>query len=86
MERGEILERLRAIMAEASSEAVDWDKVSEATRLEELGFDSLSILDVLYGVEQEFEIEIDAAELANFETVGELLEALQERLEHAEEA
>ncbi|MGH9465499.1 MAG: acyl carrier protein [Thermoanaerobaculia bacterium] len=86
MDRGEILERLRTIMAEASSEAIVWDEVSETTPLEQLGFDSLSILDVLYGVEQEFEIEIDAAQLADFETVGELIAALQERLESIEEA
>lgn len=86
MDRGEILERLRTIMAEASSEAIAWDKVDDATPLEQLGFDSLSILDVLYGVEQEFEIEIDAAQLADFETVGELIEALRERLESAEGA
>jgi acyl carrier protein len=86
MDRGEILERLRKIMAEASSEAIAWDEVSETTPLEQLGFDSLSILDVLYGVEQEFEIEIDAAQLADFETVGELIGALQERLESAEES
>ncbi len=88
MDRGEILERLRSIMAEASSEAIDWDEVGESTPLESLGFDSLSILDVIYGVEQEFSIEVDAAALADLETVGELLSVLQERLgsEESEEA
>lgn len=86
MHRKEILERLRKIMAEASSEAVAWDEVGEETPLERLGFDSLSILDVLYGVEQEFEIEIDAAQLADFETVSELIDALQDRLTGAEES
>lgn len=80
MEREQILERLRRVMQEASTEIVDWDQLDEKATIESLGFDSLSILDVLYGVEQEFEIEVDAEEIVDLETVAELVSALEERL------
>jgi len=81
MKREEILERLKGVMEEAATEPIDWSKAEESTTLEGLGFDSLAILDVLYGVEQEFEIEVDAEEVAGLETLGELLSALEERIE-----
>lgn len=81
MRREEILERLKGVMEEAATEPIDWAEVEDSTPLESLGFDSLAILDVLYGVEQEFEIEIDAEEVADLETLGELVAALEERIE-----
>lgn len=81
MKREEILERLKGVMEEAATEPIDWSKVEASTSLEGLGFDSLAILDVLYGVEQEFEIEVDAEEVTDLETLGELLTALEERIE-----
>lgn len=81
MRREEILERLKGVMEEAATRPIDWSAADDGTPLEGLGFDSLAILDVLYGVEQEFEIEVDAEEVADLETLGELLTALEERIE-----
>lgn len=81
MRREEILERLKGVMEEAATRPIDWSEAGDATPLESLGFDSLAILDVLYGVEQEFEIEVDAEDVADLETLGELLAALEERIE-----
>ncbi|MEZ5333527.1 MAG: phosphopantetheine-binding protein [Thermoanaerobaculia bacterium] len=81
MRREEILERMKGVMEEAATEPIDWSKVDESSSLEGLGFDSLAILDVLYGVEQEFELEVDAEEVTDVETLGELLTALEERIE-----
>lgn len=81
MNRDEILARLRTVMEEAAAEPIDWTAVTDGTELETLGFDSLAILDVLYGIEQEFEIEVDAEEVADVATVGELVTALEGRIE-----
>jgi acyl carrier protein len=81
MKREEILERLKGVMEEAATVPIDWSTASDSSALESMGFDSLAILDVLYGVEQEFDIEIDAEEVADLRTLGELLTALEERVE-----
>jgi len=73
MEEKEILGRLRGVLEESSTQPIDWAALSADTTVESLGFDSLSILDVLYGIEQEFGIELEAADVIDLETVGELI-------------
>ncbi len=75
----EMLERLRAVLEASSTQPVDWTQLSLETTVESLGFDSLSILDVLYGIEQEFGIELDAADVIDLETVGELVAVMAQR-------
>ncbi len=79
MERTEILPRLRGVLEESSTQPIDWSRLSEETTVESLGFDSLSILDVLYGIEQEFDVELDAGDVMDLKTVGELVTLLAER-------
>jgi acyl carrier protein len=79
MERQEILGRLRGVLEASSTQPIDWSSLSEATTVASLGFDSLSILDVLYGIEQEFGIELDAGDVIDLRTVGELVTLLEAR-------
>ncbi|MDH3525655.1 MAG: acyl carrier protein [Acidobacteriota bacterium] len=79
MDEGEILERLRGVLEASSTQALDWSALSVATTVESLGFDSLSILDVLYGIEQEFGLELDAADVIDLKTVGELVAVMAQR-------
>jgi acyl carrier protein len=51
----------------------DWDQINESTTIESLGFDSLSILDLLYDVETEFGISLDAKKVLSTSTVGEVV-------------
>lgn len=76
MERGETLERLRGVLADSSTQAVDWSVLSPAMTVESLGFDSLSILDVLYGIEQEFGVGLDAGDVMDLKTVGDLIDVM----------
>ena len=48
MTRDEIIQRLRRIALEASVEQLDGDKINADSTIKSLGFDSLSILDLLY--------------------------------------
>ncbi|MBT3191674.1 MAG: acyl carrier protein [Verrucomicrobia bacterium] len=80
MTREEILGQLRKAMKESSTEPINWDTVTEDTTIGELGFDSLSILDLIYDVQQTFGIEFEAEELINVNTVSELTEFLEEML------
>ena len=76
----EVLEKLRGLMKAASREAIDWDAVDDTAAIETLGFDSLTLLDLIYDIQQAFDLEFDAEELIDVRTVGELGAFLQERL------
>jgi len=79
MDRNEVLARLRGVLEESSTEPIDWSQLAETSTVASLGFDSLSILDVLYGIEQEFGVELDAGDVIDLETVGELVALVGER-------
>ncbi len=81
MIRDEILAKLKETMEESAPEPMDWDKITEETTIGELGFDSLSILDLIFDVQQAFGIEFEAQELVNVNTVGELADFLEEELQ-----
>lgn len=82
MSRTEILAKLRALMANAipvartDGEEIDWQQVSEGDAIAKLGFDSLAMLDLLYDIQQSFEIELDPRDLAQVTTVGHLVDAI----------
>jgi acyl carrier protein len=80
MNHTEIMDRLRAIMRQASQANVNWDTVGAASSIEEMGFDSLAILDLIYDIQQGFGLEFDAEEIARVRTVGELADFLAARL------
>lgn len=58
---------------------MDWSTVTEATTVESFGFDSLSVLDLIFDLEQEFGAEVEAKEMLALETVGDLVTLLSER-------
>ena len=59
---------------------LNWDALTDETTIGSLGFDSLSILDLIYDVQQAFGIDFEAEELVNINTVGELTDFLEETL------
>lgn len=71
------LQRLRDVLSESSEEDHDWDQVDHQTTIESLGIDSLSILDLLYDIDQEFGIHLEAEDVVNISTVGEIAKLLE---------
>ena len=80
MTRDDIRARLRETMQASSEADVDWDSVGEDSEIAALGFDSLSVLDLVYDIQQAFDLEFDAEELASVTKVGDLVDFLQARL------
>jgi acyl carrier protein len=80
MTREEILGQLRETMKDSSPEPINWDTLTEETTIGTLGFDSLSILDLIYDVQQSFGVDFEAEELVNINTVGELGDFLEAML------
>ena len=55
MTQEEIIKKLRVMMKQSSQADVKWDTVTEESSIESLGFDSLSILDLIYDIQQELD-------------------------------
>ena len=79
MQREELANKLRTLMQRSSESPVDWDAVKESDTIESLGFDSLSILDLIYDIQMEFGADIEAESMAGIRTVSDLLDFLAAR-------
>lgn len=66
-------------MKSASQADVDWDNVSMDSSIQSLGFDSLSILDLTYDIQQEFGIAFEAEEMVRIKTVQDMISFLQSK-------
>jgi acyl carrier protein len=75
----EVLAKLRDIMQKSSPVSVDWQAVTPETTIASIGFDSLSVLDLVYDIQQTFGLEFDAEEMAGVKTVGDLVRFLRAR-------
>lgn len=70
------LEKLQKIIAEVlnvDTEEVTWD----TTFVDDLGADSLDILQIVMGIEEEFDIEIPTEEVEQIVSVGDAVEQIK---------
>lgn len=71
-----VLEKVKAILAEQFD--VEEDKITSDTDLQEdLGADSLDVVDLLMSIEDEFEVEVPDEEIENIKTVGSLVSYIE---------
>ena len=71
-----VLEKVKAILAEQFE--VEQDKITVDTDLQEdLGADSLDVVDLLMSIEDEFEVEVPDEEIENIKTVGALVSYIE---------
>lgn len=80
MQREQIMQTLRNVIEQAAIEPVDTENLIEDTTIGELGFDSLSVLDLVYDVQQAFGLDFEMQELVAINSVGELIDFLEEEL------
>ena len=80
MTRKEIFSRLGTVFRAAAATEIDWDSVTEESTIESLGFDSLAILDLLFGMEEEFGFEVNPKDVLEIDTVGRMVTFLAQRL------
>lgn len=67
-----VLEKVKAILSEQFD--VEEDTITADTRIaDDLGADSLDVVDLLMSIEDEFEIEVPDDEIENIKTVGDLV-------------
>lgn len=71
-----VLEKIKVILAEQFD--VEEDSLKLETDLQDdLGADSLDVVDLLMSIEDEFEIEIPDEEIENIRTVGDLVNYIE---------
>lgn len=71
-----VLEKVKVILAEQFD--VEEDTIAMETDIQEdLGADSLDVVDLLMSIEDEFECEIPDEEIENIRTVGELVSFIE---------
>ena len=71
-----VLEKVKAILAEQFD--VEEDKITADTDLQEdLGADSLDVVDLLMSIEDEFEVEVPDEEIENIKTVVSLVSYIE---------
>ena len=71
-----VLQKVKAILAEQFD--VEEDKITADTDLQEdLGADSLDVVDLLMSIEDEFEVEVPDEEIENIKTVGSLVSYIE---------
>ena len=74
-----VFEKVKAILSEQFD--VEEDSITlDSTIAEDLGADSLDIVDLLMSIEDEFEIEIPDEEVENIKTVGELVKYIEDNV------
>ncbi len=66
-----MLEKITAIIANRLD--CDTDAVTEDTRIEDLGADSLDLVEILMAVEEAFSISVPDEDMPNFKTAGDIL-------------
>ena len=73
-------EKLQAIIADVLNGPKD-DITPETTFVDDLGADSLDIFQIIMGIEEEFDIEIDNEEAEKITTVQDAVEQIKKAVE-----
>lgn len=71
-------EKIKEIIMEAL--CVNEDEISDNVTFDELGADSLNIIEIVSMIEDEFEIEIEFEEFSAIETYGQMVSVLRDKL------
>ncbi len=70
----------RVIGAIARSKRIDAATIRPETTFEELGMDSLDAIELLFEIEEEFDLTVEDEAVQGKETVGQVIEAVREAL------
>jgi acyl carrier protein len=71
--------RLRTLIAETLG-VEESEVVPEASFEDDLNADHQEVMDLMVGIEEEFGVKIDDAMMADLQTVGDLLDYLEDKL------
>lgn len=70
-------EKIKTILAEQLD--IDADTITETSTIEDLGADSLDLVEAIMNIEDEFGIEIDDEEIKNLKSVGDIVDYINNK-------
>ena len=73
-----IFEKIKELLADQLDVSAD-DMTMESDIANDLGADSLDVVELLMSIEDEFEIDIPDEEIENIKTIGDLVKYIEER-------
>lgn len=73
-----VFEKVAAILAEQLDVELDTIKM-ETSLVDDLGADSLDVVDLVMSLEDEFDVEIPDEDVENVRTVGDIVKYLEDR-------
>lgn len=71
-----VFDKIRDIIVD-QLDASDDDVTAEASIIDDLGADSLDVVDLISSVEDEFDVEIPDEEVENIKTVGDIVSYIE---------
>lgn len=71
-----VFDKVRDIIVDQLDAAAD-DVTAEASIIDDLGADSLDVVDLISSVEDEFDVEIPDEEVENIKTVGDIVSYIE---------
>lgn len=73
-----MLEKITAIIKNQLGRAVDFE-ITPETRFDAIDLDSIDVVEIIFGIEDEFDIEFDDAVAQGFEKIGDILQYLKDQ-------
>ncbi|HHW46298.1 MAG TPA: acyl carrier protein [Clostridiales bacterium] len=74
-----VFEKIKVILSQQLD--VEEDQITMETNIEEdLGADSLDMVDLLMSIEDEFDIEVPDEDIENIKTVGDIVQYIESRV------
>ena len=81
MAKEEIFDKLKELVVDQLG--VEEDEVTmEASMQDDLGADSLDLVDLVMSVEEEFGVKVADEDLENIKTVGDIVNYIEDRVQH----
>src|SRR5688572_21616763 len=77
MTRDQITETLKSLLRQQKTLKIEVDKISPESRIDAIGFDSITILDFVYDLEERFKVRIEMADLVSIRHVKDLIGYLE---------
>ncbi len=75
----DILEKVKNLIAD-QLDVADKDSITEASSItDDLGADSLDVVDLVMALEDEFSVEIPEDEVENIKTVGDIVKYIEDK-------
>lgn len=79
MKRDQIIAGLKELLLQHKQLVIPIETLTEDSRLSQLGFDSVTILDFLYDIETRFGVQIEPIDLVRMDRVKDVINYLEAR-------